>query len=215
MMNNKRGIPATIDVCRVDLWTPKAELEERYDPVTVARVMRVRDEYQWVLANPDARDRQFVEEFAGRYGVTDQAIYADLSIIKQLMPALSAATRDYHRWKTNQMLLETYQMARKRKDTKTMERAASSYGKLNRVDLEDEQAMPFDLIVVQPFTPTQDPSVLGIKPIPNIDEKIAQMIAKYRAETIDIDDVEYEEADLDEDLWKEEEDEQPTERNIL
>lgn len=214
-MNNKRGIPATIDVCRVDLWTPKAELEERYDPVTVARVMRVRDEYQWVLANPDARDRQFVEEFAGRYGVTDQAIYADLSIIKQLMPALSAATRDYHRWKTNQMLLETYQMARKRKDTKTMERAASSYGKLNRVDLEDEQAMPFDLIVVQPFTPTQDPSVLGIKPIPNIDEKIAQMIAKYRAETIDIDDVEYEEADIDEDLWKEEEDEQPTERNIL
>lgn len=214
-MNNKRGIPATIDVCRVDLWTPKAELEERYDPVTVARVMRVRDEYQWVLANPDARDRQFVEEFAGRYGVTDQAIYADLSIIKQLMPALSAATRDYHRWKTNQMLLETYQMARKRKDTKTMERAASSYGKLNRVDLEDEQAMPFDLIVVQPFTPTQDPSVLGIKPIPNIDEKIAQMIAKYRAETIDIDDVECEEADIDEDLWKEEEDEQPTERNIL
>lgn len=214
-MNNKRGIPATIDVCRVDLWTPKVELEERYDPVTVARVMRVRDEYQWVLANPDARDRQFVEEFAGRYGVTDQAIYADLSIIKQLMPALSAATRDYHRWKTNQMLLETYQMARKRKDTKTMERAASSYGKLNRVDLEDEQAMPFDLIVVQPFTPTQDPSVLGIKPIPNIDDKISQMIAKYRAETIDIDDVEYEEADIDEDLWKEEEDEQPTERNIL
>ena len=214
-MNNKRGIPATIEVCRVDLWTPKAELEERYDPVTVARVMRVRDEYQWVLANPDARDRQFVEEFAGRYGVTDQAIYADLSIIKQLMPALSAATRDYHRWKTNQMLLETYQMARKRKDTKTMERAASSYGKLNRVDLEDEQAMPYDIIVVQPFTPTQDPSVLGIKPIPNIDEKISQMIAKYRAETIDIDDVEYEEADIDEDLWKEDDDEQPTERNIL
>lgn len=214
-MNNKRGIPATIEVCRVDLWTPKAELEERYDPVTVARVMRVRDEYQWVLANPDARDRQFVEEFAGRYGVTDQAIYADLAIIKQLMPALSAATRDFHRWKTNQMLLETYQMARKRKDTKTMERAASSYGKLNRVDLEDEQAMPFDLIVVQPFTPTQDPSVLGIKPIPNIDEKISQMIAKYRAETIDIDDVEYEEADIDEDLWKEDDDEQPTERNIL
>ncbi|MBR5640469.1 MAG: hypothetical protein IKW83_12230 [Muribaculaceae bacterium] len=211
----KPGIPATIDVCRVDLWTSKAELEERYDPVTVARVMRVRDEYQWMLANPDARDRQFVEEFAGRYGVTDQAIYADLSIIKQLMPALSAATKDFHRWKTNQMLLETYQMARKRKDTKTMERAATSYGKLNRVDLEDEQAMPFDLIVVQPFTPTQDPSVLGIKPIPNIDEKISQMIAKYRAETIDIDDVEYEEADIDEDLWKEEDDEQPTERNIL
>ena len=42
--------------------------------------------------------------------------------------------------------------------------------------------------------------VLGIKPIPNIQEKIQKMIAKYRAETIDIEDVEYEEADLEEDV---------------
>ena len=210
-------LPKTIDVCRVDLFTPLAELTEKYDAIICARVMRVRDEYQWMLANPDARDRQFVEEFAGRYSVSDQAIYADLAIIKQLMPALSAATRDFHRWKTNQMLLETYQMARKRKDAKTMERAATSYGKLNLVDLEDEQAMPFDLIVVQPFTATQDPSVLGIKPIPNIDEKISRMIEKYRAETIDIDDVEYEEADLEEgDLWRDDEpDGTAQEGNIL
>ena len=36
--------------------------------------------------------------------------------------------------------------------------------------------------------------------IPNIQEKIQKMIAKYRAETLDIEDVEYEEADLDEDV---------------
>ena len=42
--------------------------------------------------------------------------------------------------------------------------------------------------------------VLGIKPIPNIQEKKQKMIAKYRAETIDIEDVEYEEADLEEDV---------------
>ena len=44
------------------------------------------------------------------------------------------------------------------------------------------------------------PFVLGIKPIPNIQEKIQKMIAKYRAETINIEDVEYEEADLEEDV---------------
>lgn len=78
-----------------------------------------------------------------------------------------------------------------------MERAASSYAKYNRVDLEDEQVMPYDEIVVQPFTPTSDPSVLGIKPIPNIDEKIKSMIEKYRRESIDIEDVEAEDADLE------------------
>ena len=98
------------------------------------------------------------------------------------------------------MILETFQMAKKRKDTKTMEKAASSYAKYNRVDLEDEQAVPYDLIVVQPFTATNDPSVLGIKPIPNIQEKIEALLKKYQAENMDIEDVEYEEADLEEDV---------------
>ena len=53
----------------------------------------------------------------------------------------------------------------------------------------------------RPFTATDDPSVRSwIKPIPNIQEKKQKMIAKYRAETIDIEDVEYEEADLEEDV---------------
>ena len=89
-------------------------------------------------------------------------------------------------------------MAKKRKDTKTMEKAASSYAKYNRVDLEDEQAVPYDMIVVQPFTATDDPSVLGIKPIPNLREKIRMLLNKYRAENMDIEDIEFEEADLEE-----------------
>lgn len=59
--------------------------------------------------------------------------------------------------------------------------------------------MPYDRIVVQPFTATDDPTVLGIKPIPNINEKIKEMLDKYRKETIDIEDIEFEEADLEED----------------
>lgn len=195
-------LPKIIDVCRTDLFTGESELAAKYDAITVSRLLRVRDEYQWVLANPDLADRQFVEEFTGRTGLSESAIYGDLALIKQLLPALSSSSRDFHRWKANQMLLETYQMAKKRKDTKTMERAASSYAKYNRVDLEDEQVMPYDMIVVQPFTATQDPTVLGIKPMPNLDERIRDMIAKYRRESIDIEDVEYEVADLEEgDLW--------------
>ena len=94
------------------------------------------------------------------------------------------------------MILETYAIAKKRKDTKTMERAATSYAKFNNVNVEDEQSVPYDMIVVQPFTATQDPSVLGIKPIPNIDDKIKELLEKYRAESIDIDDIEFEEADI-------------------
>ena len=92
-------------------------------------------------------------------------------------------------------------MAKKRKDTKTMEKAASSYAKNNNVGLEEEAKIPYELLLVQPFVPTMDPSVLGITPIPNLQEKIDAMLEKYKRETIDIEDVTFEEADLEEDIY--------------
>ena len=194
--------PNTLDVCRLDLFTAEDELRQRYTDGVVATIMRVREEYNWFLSNPDAKDRQFVENAVSRFSITKMQAYKDLATIKTLLPHLAQASRDFHRYRYNEMILETYQMARKRKDTKTMEKAASSYAKYNRVDVEDEQQMPFELIVVQPFTATADPSVLGIKPLPNIDQRIKDMIAKYRRESIDIEEVEAEEADLEEnELW--------------
>ena len=202
--------PSVIDIARTDLFTAEEELRQRFPDVVVNRLLRVRDLYNWCIANPDAKDRQFVEVAMDRYSISKPLAYSDLSVIKAMLPHLAQASRDFHRWRYNEMILETYQMAKKRKDTKTMEKAASSYAKFNRIDLEDEQAVPYDLIVVQPFTATDDPSVLGIKPIPNIQEKIQKMIAKYRAETIDIEDVEYEEADLEEDVLFAEDDDKKT-----
>ena len=190
--------PNTLDVCRVDLFTAKEDLEQRYPQVIVARVLRIREEYNWFISNPDAKDRQFIEFAVSRFSIVRSIAYNDLGIIKTLLPHLSQASRDFHRFRFNEMILETYQMAKKRKDTKTMEKAASSYAKFNRVDLEDEQAVPYDLIVVQPFTATNDPTVLGIKPIPRLQERIQELLHKYQAENIDIEDIEYEEADLEE-----------------
>lgn len=153
--------------------------------------------YNWFIANPDGTDREFVAEVCQRHGIHRTTAYSDLAVVKSLLPMLGSASRDFHRWRTNEMLIATYKMAEKRKDSKTMERAATAYGKLNRVDLEDEQAIPLDQILVQPFTATDDPRVLGIEPIPNLADKISAMIEKYRRETIDIEDVEFEEVDLE------------------
>ena len=190
--------PNALELCRSDLFTKEDELRQAYPQLLVDKVLRVRDMYNWCIANPDAKDRQFVEQELSRYNISKVVAYSDLAIVKTLLPTLATASRDFHRWRYNEMILETYQMAKKRKDTKTMEKAASSYAKYNRIDLEDEQAMPYEMIVVQPFTATSDPTVLGIKPIPNINDKIKAMLNKYRAETIDIEDITYEEADLEE-----------------
>ena len=189
--------PSALDICRTDLFTKEADLQQRYPQQTVDKVLRIREMYNWFIANPDGTDREFVAELTQRQAISKVTAYADLAVVKTLLPTLATASRDFHRWRFNEMILATYKMAQKRKDTKTMERAASSYAKHNRIDVEDEQAVPYELIVVQPFTATDDPRTLGIEPIPNIQEKISAMIQKYRAETIDIEDISFEEIDLE------------------
>ena len=194
-------LPDTLKVCEEHLFDSRQALEAaHYRPVTVERVLRIRHLYVWYIENPDTKDRQFVDEDMQRFEVSRSEAYSDLSIVKALLPHLSQASRDFHRWRVNEMLLETFNMAKKRKDTRTMEKAASSLGKLNRVDLEDETAMPFELIVVQPFCATMDPTVLGIEPIPALDKVIDNLIEKYAADTLDVYDVTWEEADLEENL---------------
>ena len=188
--------PAVQNVVTTDFFTAEDELRKSLPAASVERVLRLRELYNWVISNPDCKDKEFVDVAIGRFGISKTLAYDDLKIIKSVLPNITQASRDYHRWKYNEMILETYQMAKKRKDTKTMERAATSYAKFNNVNVEDEQSVPYDMIVVQPFTATSDPSVLGIKPIPNIEKVISDMIEKYRAESLDIDDIEYEDADI-------------------
>ena len=96
------------------------------------------------------------------------------------------------------MLLETYAMAKARKDTKTMERTAASYGKYNDVNKEDDTSVPYDDIPVQPFCGTLDVRVLGIEPIPDVYNFIAKLTKDLSRDFRDIEDVEAELVDLEE-----------------
>ena len=193
--------PNIRDIAQRDLFTAETQLRERYNEDQIAHILRLREMYSWFVASPDIKDRQLITQTLDRFHISRAEAYADLAIVKMLLPLLTSASRDFHRYRANEMLLETYRMAKARKDTKTMERAAASYAKYNRVDLEDEQTLPYDMIVVQPFTATSDPTILGLKPIPNLQQKIDKLLAKYRAETIDIEDIDYEEADLEETIY--------------
>ncbi|MCI9173297.1 hypothetical protein [uncultured Duncaniella sp.] len=196
------ALPSTIDACKLDLFSSREELVTKYQPVMVARIIRIREAYNWMLANPDAKDRQVIDIIMSRNpGISKSSAYSDLSILKTLLPELSKNSRDFHRWRYTEMIMETYQLAKRRKDTRTMERAATSYAKHTRVDLEDEMAMPYDQIVVQPFVPTMDVTILGLKRIPNAFDYIDKLSKELLADNPDIIDVEAEEADLQEDKF--------------
>lgn len=187
---------AVADIIPQHLFDKEEELRERYADDIVQRILRVREMYNYINANPEETDKGFVDEETKRYGISKKQAYDDLNIIKSVLPNLAETTREYHRWRFNEMILETYQMAKARKDTRTMEKAATSYAKMNRISEEDALAIPYEQIVVQPFTATTDPTVLGLKPIPDIDRKIRALIEKYTEVSADIQDVEYEPADI-------------------
>lgn len=181
-----------------DFFLPSETLLNRYPEVLVNRLLRLREMYNWFLNNPSATDRMFMDIIHARYELSRPVALEDLRIIKGMLGKLALASRDFHRFRANEMLLETYEMAKKRKDTKTMERAASSYAKYNRVGVEDESAVPYDDIVVQPFTATSDPSILGIKPIANREKVVRDLINKYSRDIPDVMDVDCEEVDIEE-----------------
>lgn len=193
------NLPSPLEACKVDLLASDDELREKYPPALAERVMRLREMYNYWLSNPSMKDRQLRDTIMSRFNVSQSTAYSDISIIHQLVPLLSLKSRDFHRTRANEMLLETYAMAKARKDTKTMERAAASYAKVNRVDLEDERAMPYDEIVIQPFCATLDVRVLGLTPIPNVYDHIAKLTKELSRDFTDIQDVEFEPADLEED----------------
>lgn len=193
------NLPSPLEACKVDLLASDDELRDKYPHALAERIMRLREMYNYWLANPSMKDRQLRDAIMSRYDVSQSSAYSDISIIHQLVPLLSRKSRDFHRARANEMLLETYAMAKARKDTKTMERAAASYAKYNRVDLEDEMTMPYDEIAIQPFCATLDVRVLGIEPIPDAYNYIDKLTKELSRDLRDIADVEFEDVDLEED----------------
>mgnify|MGYP003306627549 FL=1 len=97
------------------------------------------------------------------------------------------------------MINEAYEVARVNKDAKAMATAADKYAKYTQLDKEDEINFDYDKIAVQAFVPTDDPSVAGFKPVPNLREVIRNTIKKYEKECEYIEFVEVEEADFNPD----------------
>ena len=191
-------VPATIEVCRDHLFSDREEMTQNNIPVVIQeRLIRLRDMYNLWLNFPRKKDVEIVKELELRYKIQRSTAYEDIRIIKALLGDLNKSTKDFHRWKFCGMLDEAYEMAKRMKDARAMVAAADKYGKYTQLDKEDLIDRGYDKIQVQPFEPTDDPSVIGIKPIPNIRQRIQDKIKQYWND--DIEDIDYEVVEYNED----------------
>lgn len=189
--------PNANELCRKYIFEDADNFRDKVSQADFDKIIRCRAMYLWMLEQPQATDAAFVSEVCNRFKVSRPTAYSDLAVLKVLLPDLSKTAREFHRWRFNQMILETYDYAKRKGDTRTMEKAISTYAKFNdvgnfdvEIDLSEQK--------VQPFVPTMDPRVLGIEPMPDLKERKAKLLDKYMREVEDIRDIDFEEVDLPE-----------------
>lgn len=182
----------TYDICVKHLYDDVDKLKH-LGPQVIARLLRIRSAYTLMNEFPSKPDREIILHIMNEGEVEKSAAYEDLRIIKDLLGSINKQSKDWHRFKFNDQIQKAYDLAEIQKNPDAMQKAMATYAKYNQLDIEDTERMPWEDIIPQMFEPTEDPTVLGIKPIPNFREKQAALKKKYEDQ---IEDVTYEEIDL-------------------
>ena len=188
----------SIEIAKLHLFDSVEQMNEAKIPAPMQeRLLRLRDIYTYWLQQPMTRDRDIAQRIIRLYGVQRTQAYQDIRIIKIILGEVHKATKEYHRYKFLQMIESSYEMARVNHDARSMVAAADKYAKYTQLDKEDLVDRGFDKIAIQPMKPTDDPSVAGFKPVPNIREKIQKKIASYWND--EVEDVDFEPVDFNAD----------------
>lgn len=187
-------IPNTLTVCKEHLFSDVDEMQRAGIPDIVRnRVIRIRDTYNHWLLYPSKADKDIAQYVMKNREISKSTAYEDIRIVKYFLGHINKTSKDYARWKFNEMALETYAMAKDKTDLKVMRAATDTYGKYNMLDKEDPMDYGFDEIKIQTFEPTDDPTAIGIKPIPNLRKVAAELKKKYLGEFAkeDAEEIEY------------------------
>ena len=179
--------PANIDAIINLMDRTPEEMDAQNVAVPVRdRILRIRALYAWWLANPRETDQTLIAKDMDEYDVQRMMAYNDLHLIKLLLGNLQKVSKDFARYRFDQMIQHAYEVAADAGDAKAMAAAAAAYGKFHLLDKEDPADNGYELIQPQVFIPTSDPRHLGLKRIPNVMGTIKKLIKKYTDNSMDL-----------------------------
>lgn len=177
-----------------------------------SQLKRYRSAFTILLENPSTSDRKLVEYLITEFNISDTQAYRDVASIKVFLPSVRNAGKQWSRYlveeELKQVITEAKELAKgdsngdEEKDPLSIAqkgylleirtKALDKLGKYTRLDKEDELGINWEDIVPIPIEPTNDVSVLKVKPLPNKEEAIKKLYDKYRSD-IEIEDIDYEE----------------------
>lgn len=189
------SVPSDIDKYQGYLALDENQLQEELHlpQQEIDRVVRLRALYTYWCRFSSKSPRELVEWDMAFYKVAESQAYDDIHCVKVIVGNLQESSKKFWRWRINQMIEEDRKAAKRAEDHKSVAAMQKNLIKNNLTDKEDTPDMAFDKIVPLQIVPTDDPSVIGIKKIPDLRGKIRKMIKRYDA---DIEYADFEEVDV-------------------
>lgn len=174
------SLPVDIDQYAEFLPVDSSELRLQMVPEdTILRVERLRELSSYWRSYPSTSPKELVSRCMQLFHVGKSQAYDDIHLLKILIGNLEATTKEFARWRVNQMIEEDRQAARRDGDWRAVASMQKNYILNNQTDKPETPDMAFDKIVPLQIEPTDDPSVLGIKAPKNLRARRDKLIKQY------------------------------------
>ena len=174
------SLPVNIDAYSEYLPIDSDELRSKLVPEdTILRVERLRELSAYWRSYPQTSPKELVNRCMQLFHVGKSQAYDDIHILKILIGNLEATTKEFARWRANQMIEEDRLAARRDGNWRAVASMQKNYIINNQTDKEDTPDKAFEKIVPLQIEPTDDPSVLGIKAPKNLRQLRDKLIRRY------------------------------------
>ena len=174
------SLPVNIDKYAELLPLDSSELRLQMVPEdTIMRVERLRELSSYWRSYPSTSPKELVNRCMQLFKVGKSQAYDDVHLLKILIGNLEATTKEFARWRVNQMIEEDRAAARRDGDWRAVASMQKNYILNNQTDKPDTPDMAFDKIVPLQIEPTDDPSVLGIKAPKNLRARRDKLIKQF------------------------------------
>lgn len=157
------SLPVNIDQYAEYLPVDSGDLRTQLVPEdTIKRVERLRELSSYWRSYPSTSPKELVSRCMQLFHVGKSQAYDDIHLLKILIGNLEATTKEFARWRVNQMIEEDRAAARREGDWRAVASMQKNYILNNQTDKPDTPDMAFDRIVPKEMEPTDDPRDAGI-----------------------------------------------------
>jgi hypothetical protein len=170
------------------LFASEKEIPKLFNAKEQEMILRYRAAFTKWLAEPHLRDTQMINYLVNEFSIKRSQAYTDLNNVKSLIGNVTMAGKEFQRYRANEMILQGFELAEKAKNSldikkaMTLIKAGEALSKVHKLESNDPEPSRWEDIVPMELEPSTDVSVIGRKPIENLDILKHKLRVKYGTE---------------------------------